>query len=72
MKSINGMFISLRVIGLQEFPVEYLIGWLLITACSFIGLTLLSYYGSHLEQPALTELCLEPRNRQKANSKKHD
>jgi len=56
--------------------VEYLIGWLLITTCSFIGLTLLSYYGSHLEQPALTALCLEPRNPQKANSKtiiiKHD
>ena len=63
------MFISLRVISLQEFPVEYLIGWLLITTCSFIGLTLLSFYGSHLEQPAFTALCLEPRNRQKANSK---
>ena len=48
---------------------EYFIGWLLITTCSFVGLTLLSSYGSHLEQPALTALCLEPRNRQKANSK---
>ena len=69
MNSMFGIFISLRVISLQEFPVEYLIGWLLITTCSFVGLTLLSIYGSHLEQPALTALCLEPRNRQKANSK---
>ena len=68
MKSMFGIVISLRVISLKEFPVEYLIGWLLITTCSFIGLTLLSFYGSHWEQPALTALCLEPRNRQKTNS----
>ena len=69
MNSMFGIVISLLVSSLKEFPVEYLIGWLLITTCSFIGLTLLSFHGSHMEQPALTALCLEPRNGQKANSK---
>eukprot|EP00434_Breviolum_minutum_P003938 symbB.v1.2.003461.t1/scaffold194.1/size275082/22 len=53
------MLHAFLVLAAGEFPVEYLIGWLLITTCSFIGLTLLSYYGSHLEQPALTALCEE-------------
>lgn len=41
---------------------EYLLGWLLITICGFMGLYLLSLYGSWLDHPAIAALCREPQN----------
>ena len=43
----------------KEFPTQYLIGWLLITICSFMGLFLLSLYGSSLDHPTIAALCEE-------------
>ena len=43
----------------KEFPMEYLLGWLLITICGFMGLYLLSLYGSWLDHPAIAALCEE-------------
>eukprot|EP00434_Breviolum_minutum_P040288 symbB.v1.2.035796.t1/scaffold4904.1/size33176/4 len=43
----------------KEFPTEYVVGWLLITICSFMGLFLLSLYGSCLGQPSFETVCEE-------------
>eukprot|EP00434_Breviolum_minutum_P004704 symbB.v1.2.004147.t1/scaffold235.1/size321457/6 len=40
----------------KELPPKYLVGWLLITACSFLGLICLSVFGRCLEQPVFSQL----------------
>ena len=40
----------------QELPPKYLVGWLLITACSFLGLICLSVFGRCLKQPVFSQL----------------
>ena len=55
---------------LKEFPTEYLLGWLLITICSFLGLFFLSLYGSSLDHPTIAALCREPRNHIKSDGPK--
>ena len=46
----------------QELPPKYLVGWLLITACSFLGLICLSFFGRCLEQPVFSQLRGEPKD----------
>lgn len=56
---------------LKEFPAEYVVGWLLITICSFMGLFFLSLYGSCFEHPSFETVCLEPQNHVKPDGPKN-
>ena len=49
-------------IHVQELPAKYLVAWLLITACSFLGLICLSVFGQSLEQPVFSQLRGEPKD----------
>eukprot|EP00434_Breviolum_minutum_P004708 symbB.v1.2.004149.t1/scaffold235.1/size321457/8 len=40
----------------KELPPKYLVGWVLITACSFLGLICLSVFGRCLKQPVFSQL----------------
>eukprot|EP00434_Breviolum_minutum_P027196 symbB.v1.2.024055.t2/scaffold2246.1/size98716/4 len=40
----------------KELPPKYLVGWLLLTACSFLGLICLSVCGGRWEQPIFSQL----------------
>eukprot|EP00434_Breviolum_minutum_P027193 symbB.v1.2.024053.t1/scaffold2246.1/size98716/2 len=40
----------------KELPPKYLVGWLLLTACSFLGLICLSVFGGRWEQPIFGQL----------------
>eukprot|EP00434_Breviolum_minutum_P039636 symbB.v1.2.035205.t1/scaffold4689.1/size36349/1 len=40
----------------KELPPKYLVGWLLLTACSFLGLICLSVFGGRWEQPIFSQL----------------
>ena len=54
--------VSESMCHVQELPPNYLVGWLLITACSFLGLICLSVFGSCLEQPIFSQLRGEPKD----------
>ena len=54
--------VSKSMCHVQELPAKYVVGWLVITACSFLGLICLSFFGRCLEQPVFSQLRGEPED----------